>query len=160
MGKCFPTCFSKYCFFSKVWKMPGRKGEMDKKSKACRAECTACGFSSLSSVSLTKPFVPESHQQQNSTSFTVARLPPWDFYEYLCSCGWWVLLKNNGFIYRRKLKRSKLQLRHFSDSKLPTGKQSLKRAQGGWGMPHPWRHSRPGWLWLWAAWSGGWRPCT
>ena len=21
-------------------------------------------------------------------------------------------------------------------------------------------HSRPGWLWLWAAWSGGWRPCT
>ena len=26
-------------------------------------------------------------------------------------------------------------------------------------MPHPWRHSRPGWMWLWAAWSGGWRPC-
>ena len=24
----------------------------------------------------------------------------------------------------------------------------------------PWRHSRPGWMWLWAAWSGGWRPCT
>jgi len=23
-------------------------------------------------------------------------------------------------------------------------------------MPHPWRHSRPGWMWLWAAWSGGW----
>jgi len=21
-------------------------------------------------------------------------------------------------------------------------------------MPHPWRHSRPGWMWLWAAWSG------
>jgi len=27
-------------------------------------------------------------------------------------------------------------------------------------MPHPWRHPRPGWMWLWAAWSGGWRPCT
>ena len=27
-------------------------------------------------------------------------------------------------------------------------------------MPHPWRHSRPGWMWLWAAWSGGWRPCS
>ena len=27
-------------------------------------------------------------------------------------------------------------------------------------MPHPWRHKRPGWMWLWAAWSGGWRPCT
>ena len=27
-------------------------------------------------------------------------------------------------------------------------------------MPHPWRHSRPGWMWLWAAWFGGWRPCT
>ena len=26
---------------------------------------------------------------------------------------------------------------------------------------HPWRHSRPGWMWLWAAWSGGgWQPCT
>ena len=23
-------------------------------------------------------------------------------------------------------------------------------------VPHPWRHSRPGWMWLWAAWSGGW----
>jgi len=22
-------------------------------------------------------------------------------------------------------------------------------------MPHPWRHSRPGWMWLWAAWSSG-----
>ena len=22
-----------------------------------------------------------------------------------------------------------------------------------------WRHSRPGWMWLWAAWSSGWRPC-
>jgi len=21
-------------------------------------------------------------------------------------------------------------------------------------MPHPWRHSRPGWMWLRAAWSG------
>jgi len=26
-------------------------------------------------------------------------------------------------------------------------------------MPHPWRHSRPGWMCLWAAWSSGWRPC-
>ena len=23
-------------------------------------------------------------------------------------------------------------------------------------MPHPWRHSRPGWMWLWAAWYAGW----
>ena len=22
-----------------------------------------------------------------------------------------------------------------------------------------WRHSRPGWMWLWAAWSGGWHLC-
>jgi len=27
-------------------------------------------------------------------------------------------------------------------------------------MPHPCRHSKPGWMWLWAAGSGGWRPCT
>jgi len=29
----------------------------------------------------------------------------------------------------------------------------------GW-MPHSWMHSRPGWMWLWAAWSGLWWPCT
>ena len=23
-----------------------------------------------------------------------------------------------------------------------------------------WRHSKPGWMCLWAAWSSGWRPCT
>jgi len=27
-------------------------------------------------------------------------------------------------------------------------------------MPHPCRHSRPGWMWLWAAWSAGWWLCT
>jgi len=27
-------------------------------------------------------------------------------------------------------------------------------------MPHPCMHSRPGWMWLWATWAGGWRPCT
>ena len=26
-------------------------------------------------------------------------------------------------------------------------------------MPHPWRHSRPGWTGLSAAWSCGWHPC-
>ena len=26
--------------------------------------------------------------------------------------------------------------------------------------PHPWRHSRPDWMWLWAAWSGGCQLCT
>jgi len=29
-----------------------------------------------------------------------------------------------------------------------------------WGsMPLPWRHSRPGWMWLWAARSSCWQPC-
>ena len=27
-------------------------------------------------------------------------------------------------------------------------------------MPHPCRHSRPGWMWLWAAWAADWWPCT
>ena len=35
-----------------------------------------------------------------------------------------------------------------------------KTSQGGLWMPHPWRHSRPGWMWLWAAWSDGWWPFT
>ena len=26
-------------------------------------------------------------------------------------------------------------------------------------MPHPWRNSKPGWTWLWAAWSAGWWRC-
>ena len=26
-------------------------------------------------------------------------------------------------------------------------------------MLHPWRCSRPGWMVLWATWSGGWQPC-
>jgi len=26
-------------------------------------------------------------------------------------------------------------------------------------MPHRWKHSRPVWMWLWAAWSSGWWPC-
>jgi len=25
-------------------------------------------------------------------------------------------------------------------------------------MPHPCRHSRPDWMWLWAAWAAGWWP--
>ena len=25
--------------------------------------------------------------------------------------------------------------------------------------PTVWRHSRPGWMWPWAAWAGGWQPC-
>ena len=37
-----------------------------------------------------------------------------------------------------------------------TGTGCLRRL---W-MPHPWRHSRPGWMWLWAAWCGGWWPWT
>jgi len=27
------------------------------------------------------------------------------------------------------------------------------RSVKSWNMPHSWRHSRPGWMWLWAAWS-------
>ena len=27
-------------------------------------------------------------------------------------------------------------------------------------MPHPLKHSRPGWMWLWAAWAGGRRPTS
>jgi len=41
------------------------------------------------------------------------------------------------------------------------GSDTLEQvAQGGCGLPHPWMHSGPGWMWLWAAWSGGWQPCT
>jgi len=40
-----------------------------------------------------------------------------------------------------------------------TGKHHCVMTRRLW-MPHPWRHSRPGWMWLWAAWAAGWRPCT
>ncbi|XP_040508564.1 uncharacterized protein LOC121107588 isoform X2 [Gallus gallus] len=42
----------------------------------------------------------------------------------------------------------------------PRGGDALNRLpKEGW-MPHPCRHSRPGWMRLWAAWAAGWCPCT
>jgi len=39
----------------------------------------------------------------------------------------------------------------------PEGGDALEQvAQRRLWMPHPWRHSKPGWMWLWAAWSAGW----
>uniref|UniRef100_A0A8C9FL25 C2H2-type domain-containing protein n=1 Tax=Pavo cristatus TaxID=9049 RepID=A0A8C9FL25_PAVCR len=40
-----------------------------------------------------------------------------------------------------------------------TGERPFQCSQRLW-MPQPCRHSRPGWMWLWAAWAAGWRPCT
>jgi len=61
----------------------------------------------------------------------------------------------NGF----KLKEKRLRL--------DTRGKSLLRWQWGPGtgcsenlwMPHPWKHSRPGWMGPWTAWSGGQQPC-
>ena len=36
------------------------------------------------------------------------------------------------------------------------GGDALNRLTRELWMPHPCRHSRPGWMWLWAAWAGGW----
>ena len=34
------------------------------------------------------------------------------------------------------------------DAELPKGQPHAIQRQ----MPHPWMHSRPSWMWLWAAW--------
>ena len=48
-------------------------------------------------------------------------------------------------------------------SEPPPGGVGMETLRAGvcWGdahrvLPHPCRHSRPGWMWLWAAWAAGW----
>jgi len=55
-----------------------------------------------------------------------------------------------------KKQRAKMEL----PKELPPSGDALNRLPKEVWMPHPCRHSRPGWMWLWAASAAGWRPCT
>ena len=44
------------------------------------------------------------------------------------------------------------------DPQISWGPQHKKDTEFLW-TPHLWRHSRQGWVWLWAAWSSGWQLC-
>jgi len=61
--------------------------------------------------------------------------------------------RGNGF----KLRQGRFRLEEVFQTE---GGDALNRLPRRLWMPHPCRHSRPGWMWLWAAWSAGWRPCT
>ena len=73
-----------------------------------------------------------------------------------CLRGWTVIGQEGMVLYWDG--RFRLDIRRkFSTQRVMTHWTGCPRRL--W-MPHPWRHSRPGWMWLWAAWSAGWRPCT
>ena len=62
--------------------------------------------------------------------------------------------RGNGFKLRQGRFRLDIRRKFFHTEWWHTGTGCPRRL---W-MPHPWRHSRPGWMWFWAAWSGGWQP--
>jgi len=55
-------------------------------------------------------------------------------------------------------------MRHHEEHHWTSSQQFTERWGTGTGcpeklrMPHPWRLSRPGLMWTWADWSGGWQP--
>jgi len=89
--------------------------------------------------------------------------------EYLCSC-WYAFVKNVSCFFS-VLRIPYRQKDTFLNLKWNREERAFSYSHRGWWhtgtgcprrlwMPHSWRHSRPGWMWLWAAWSGGWWPCA
>ena len=107
-------------------------------------------------------FIFASHH--NGDANTVTRLPQWHVIPYSNSTKTFVLCP---YIFQIKMLHPSDQFLEHQQSQFSAYFPSPNYNRTGcperlW-MPHPWRHSRPGWMGPWAAWSsikcGGWWPC-
>jgi len=90
----------------------------------------------------------------------------WGMWSLILSCQtvWGIVSKQHSALWAHKASSSFISLSGFLNTSYLGGSLSPR---GWWRtgtvcprrlwMSHPWRHSRPGWMWLWAAWSADWQ---
>jgi len=72
--------------------------------------------------------------------------------DYFCPSNLWISCSSG-------LQEKRALLMCAKGVKRPEGGEVLAQLPKEAVVPHPWRHSRPGWMGPWAAWAGGGQPC-